>query len=188
MRVKKVEDDQARLTEPEVKEMWDSLVETEATQLYISCQLRLRLGIDQWAKIIILVSSLSCVATWKLVSEHPFYWQTVTVIIAAISIIQVVLDFAGRANEMAKVNEKLIDLHCEYDELFRSLPDITRREAKDRYNLLKRSEKPITESIAKLHYWARLHRRCFAQACQARELGNPLDKNGNKNHAKRNQA
>lgn len=183
MRAKRTEDDQARLTEPEVKEMWDSLVETEATQLYISCQLRLRLGIDQWAKIIILFSSLSCVVTWKLVSEHPFYWQGVTVIIAFISIVQVVLDFAGRANEMAKVNEKLIDLHCEYDELFRSLPDISRRDAKERYNALKRSEKPITESIAKLHYWAGLHRRCFAQACQARGLGNPLDKKGTKNHA-----
>jgi len=172
----KTDEDQARLTEPEVKEMWASLVETEVTQLYVSCQLRLRLGMDQWAKIIILISSLSCVSTWKLVAEHPFYWQSATVTIAAISIVQVVLDFSGRANEMAKVNEKLIDLHCEYDELFRNLPDITRRDAKEQYNAFKRREKPIAESIAKLHYWARLHRKCFAQVCLARGLENPLDK------------
>lgn len=183
MRAKKTEQDQARLTEPEVKEIWSSLVYTEATQLYISCQLRLRLGIDQWAKIIILVSSSSCVATWKLVTEHPFYWQTVTVVIAVISIVQVVLDFAGRANEMEKVNGKLIDLHCEYDELFRSLPDITRLEAMTRYNNLNRAQKPVAEAIAKMHHWARLYNRCIAQACLARGLGNPLDKKGNKNHA-----
>ena len=183
MRAKKTEEDQERLTEPEVKEIWDSLVGTEAMQLYIGCQLRLRLGIDQWVKIVILVSSLSCVATWKLVAEHPFYWQTATVVTAAVSVVQVVLDFAGRAHEMSKVSERLIDLQCEYDELFRSLPDITRRDAMTRYSEIKRTEKPITEAVAKMHYWAWQHNKCFAQACLARGLPNPLAKKENKSYA-----
>ena len=164
-----------RVNEIEINRIFTSLVETDISLLYFGKQMRLRRGIDKWITITILISSLSCVASWVVVSKHPLIWQSLTVLVAAISIIQVVLDFAGAANRMENLWDNIFELNQSYEELYHDLADSPRSVALERYNALKRRGTPIGQESARMHDWKWLLNKCFTEACIARGVESPLE-------------
>jgi hypothetical protein len=165
-----------RLTGVEINEVWSSLIQTEIALLYWPVLIRWNIRVDQWIKIFILVSSATAFATMNWVVHHPYKWQIITGIIGVFSIVQLILDFASNVNEMNQVYERAVELQCDYEELFRELPDTPRRKAIKRYNSIKREEVDIAKRSAKFTRYTWLRNRCYTEALQARGLVSPIAK------------
>ena len=144
--------------------------------LYWPVLIRRNIALDQWIKIIILASSATAFATMNWVIHHPYKWQIITGFIAFLSIAQLVLDFASKVNEMNQIYEKMVELQCAYEELFRELPDTPRRRAIKRYNDIKRQEVDVAKRSAKFTKSIRLRNQCYTEALQARGLASPITK------------
>ena len=170
------EEQAQRLTSVEITEVYSSLIQTEIALLYWPVLIRWNIRFDQWIKIIILVSSATVFATMNWVIHHPYKWQIITGVIAFLSIAQLILDFASNVNEMNQVYEKAVELQCDYEELFRELPDTPRRKAIKRYNSIKREEVDIAKRSAKFTRYTWLRNKCYTEALQARGLVSPIAK------------
>jgi hypothetical protein len=175
-------DDNGRLTSVEIQEVWSSLIQTEIALLYWPVLIRWNIRADQWIKIFILVSSATAFATINWVVHHPYKWQIITGVIAFLSITQLILDFASNVNEMNQIYEKIVELQCDYEELFRQLPDTPRRKAIKRYNSIKRDEVGVAKRSAKFGRYIWLRNRCHAEALEARGLVSPTGKMGSSTH------
>ena len=163
-----------RLSSVEINEVFSSLVQTEISLLYWPVLIRNNIRLDRWSKIIILASSALASSETDWVIHHPYKWQAIVFVIAVLSIIQLILDFASNVSEMNQIYEKIVELQCDYEELFRELTHLPRLRAIKRYNSIKRTEVDVAKRAAKFTKDIKLRNRCYTEALQARGLKSPL--------------